>query len=79
MNKVKPLILPVDNKEIKKEDLAKILDVVFEDAYKQGYSDGYKSGMTDAIYRHIRDEEYESSQIKKINDFTRSKGKPIRG
>ena len=54
MNKIKPLILPVDNKEIKNEDLARILDIVFEDAYKQGYSDGYKTGMTDAIYRHIQ-------------------------
>ena len=79
MNKIKPLILPVDNKEIKKEDLAKILDVVFEDAYQQGYSDGYKTGMTDAIYRHIQDEEYESNKIKEINDFTHSKRKPIRG
>ena len=79
MSEMKPLIVPMNNNGIKPEDLSDVIDTVFEDAYKKGFADGYQSGIKDTLYKQIKDEEYESNKIKEINDFTRSKKKPLRG
>ena len=79
MSKTKPLIVPMNNDGIKPEDLSDVMDAVFEDAYRKGFADGYQSGVKDTLYKQIKDEEYESNKIKEINDFTRSKKRPLRG
>ena len=79
MNKTKPLIVPMSKDGIKPEDLYEIMDAVFEDAYRKGFEDGYQSGVKNTLYKQIKDDEYESNKIKEINDFTRSKKRPLRG
>lgn len=79
MSKTKPFIVPMNKDGVKPEDLAEIMDAVFEDAYRKGFTDGYQSGVKDTLYKQIKDEEYESNKIKEINEFARSKKKPLRG
>ena len=64
MTKNKPLIFPVaKGSDVDIERLSIIIDAVFDEAYKQGYSDGIR----DSVYKQMKEEEYESNTIKKIN------------